>query len=131
MKRALLTVTMLAFITLSDVWAGPWRRTSPKEAGMDPKGLEAALDFAIRFDKKGDYEPLLFEPGTKWSYSDGGPNWLAECLTLTYRRDLQEVLFERVFTPIGITHEDLVWRKNAYRPELIEGIPRREFSGTS
>ena len=79
------------------------------------------------FDKKGDYQPLLFEPGTKWSYSDGGPNWLAECLTLVYRRDIQDVLFERVFTPLGITREDLVWRSNAYRPELIEGIPRREF----
>jgi CubicO group peptidase (beta-lactamase class C family) len=79
------------------------------------------------FDKRGDYQPLLFEPGTKWSYSDGGPNWLAECLTLAYRRDMQELLFDRVFTPLGITHDDLVWRKNAYRPELIEGIPRREF----
>lgn len=79
------------------------------------------------FDKRGDYQPLLFEPGTKWSYSDGGPNWLAECLTLLYRRDLQDVLFDRVFSPIGITREDLVWRKNAYRPQQIEGIERREF----
>ena len=57
-----------------------------------------------------------FEPGTQWDYSDGGPNWLAECITLAYRRDLDEVMFERVFTPLGITADDLVWRKNAYRP---------------
>ncbi|MEZ5401329.1 MAG: serine hydrolase [Bryobacteraceae bacterium] len=79
------------------------------------------------FDKPGGYQPLLFEPGTKWAYSDGGPNWLAECLTLAYRRDLEELLFERVLTPLGITHDDFRWRKNAYRPELIDGIPRREF----
>ncbi|MEZ5352432.1 MAG: serine hydrolase [Bryobacteraceae bacterium] len=79
------------------------------------------------FDKKGDYQPLLFAPGTQWAYSDGGPNWLAECLTLAYRRDMEELLFERVFTPLGITHEDLAWRKNAYRPALIDGIARREF----
>lgn len=79
------------------------------------------------FDKRGDYQPLLFEPGTKWSYSDGGPNWLAECLTLAYRRDMQDLLFERVFSPLGITQEDLIWRKNAYRPEFIDGLPRREF----
>lgn len=79
------------------------------------------------FDKRGDYQPLLFHPGTKWSYSDGGPNWLAECLTLVYKRDISEVLFERVFTPLGIAREDLFWRPNAYRPKEIDGIPRREF----
>ncbi|HWB03030.1 MAG TPA: serine hydrolase [Verrucomicrobiales bacterium] len=79
------------------------------------------------FEKPGGYTDLLFVPGTKWHYSNGGPNWLAECLTLTYGRDLNEVLFERVFTPIGIAAKDLSWRKNAYRPDLINGIKRREF----
>ena len=45
--------------------------------------------------------------GAKWSYSDGGPNWLAECVTLVYGRDLQELMFERVFSPIGIGRDDL------------------------
>ena len=89
--------------------------------------LRMLADQTAGFDKPGGYEPLLFEPGTKWSYSDGGPNWLAECLTLLYRRDLNEVMFERVFTPLGIRPEDIRWRKNAYRPELLEGVKRREF----
>jgi len=79
------------------------------------------------FDKPGGYVSLLFKPGAEWSYSDSGPNWLAECLTLAYRRDLDEVMFERIFTPLGITRNDLVWRKNQYRPDLIDGIKRREF----
>jgi CubicO group peptidase (beta-lactamase class C family) len=79
------------------------------------------------FDKPGGYAPLLFKPGTEWSYSDCGPNWLAECLTLAYRRDLDELMFERIFTPLGIQRTDLVWRKNQYRPDLIDGIKRREF----
>ncbi|MBN1422468.1 MAG: serine hydrolase [Planctomycetes bacterium] len=84
------------------------------------------------FEKPGGYERLIFEPGTKWSYSDGGPNWLAECLTFAYRRDIRDLLFERVFAPIGIGPEDLAWRTNAYRPKEIDGIPRREFgSGVS
>lgn len=79
------------------------------------------------FEKPGGYEKLIFAPGTKWAYSDGGPNWLAECVTLAYRRDLTDLMFERVFTPIGIDRDDLTWRKNAYREAEIDGIPRREF----
>ena len=84
------------------------------------------------FEKPGGYERLLYPPGGKWHYSDGGPNWLAECVTLRYGRDLNEVMFERVFTPIGIDSADLAWRKNAYRDATIEGVMRREFgSGIS
>ncbi len=79
------------------------------------------------FDKPGGYEPLLFRPGTHWHYSDGGPNWLAECITLQYKRDLDELMFDRVFTPLGISRDDLRWRKNQYRAHDLEGIPRREF----
>ncbi len=84
------------------------------------------------FDKSGEYTKLMFKPGTKWSYSDGGPNWLAECITLVYGQDLNALMFKRVFGPIGITKTDLTWRDNAYRPKEINGIKRREFgSGIS
>jgi CubicO group peptidase (beta-lactamase class C family) len=84
------------------------------------------------FEKPGGYTRLLFRPGTQWDYSDSGPNWLAECITLAYRRDLQEWMFERVFTPLGIGRDDLRWRQNTYRPATIENVPRREFgSGIS
>jgi len=84
------------------------------------------------FDKQGGYTKLMFAPGTKWAYSDGGPNWLAECVTLVYGRDVQELMFERVFGPIGIERSDLTWRNNAYRDKEINGVKRREFgSGIS
>lgn len=84
------------------------------------------------FDKPGGYSELLFDPGTKWSYSDSGPNWLAECVTLAYGRDLQDLMFERVFEPIGIGRDDLTWRANSYRPREVSGVARREFgSGIS
>jgi CubicO group peptidase (beta-lactamase class C family) len=83
------------------------------------------------FEKPGGYESLTFAPGTRWSYSDGGPNWLAECLTQIYGRDLNDLMFERVFSPIGVKDSDLHWRKNTYRPELIETksgpVKRREL----
>ncbi len=79
------------------------------------------------FPKPGGYGALEFAPGTGWLYSDGGPNWLAECLTLVYGRDLRDVLFERVLERIGITTDAFTWRNNAYRPHTIQGVARREF----
>ena len=79
------------------------------------------------YDKPGGTAKLLFRPGTKWSYSDSGPNWLAECVTLAYQRDVDELMFERVFRPLGIARSDLTWRRNAYRPAKIAGVMRREF----
>jgi len=105
---------------------------TPPSANADKGWLEKITLFHLAtqtagFDKNGGYTELLFEPGTKWSYSDGGPNWLAECITLIYERDLQEVMFDRVFSPIGIERDDLRWRANAYRPKEIERVARREF----
>jgi CubicO group peptidase (beta-lactamase class C family) len=105
---------------------------TPPEANAETKWVDeiTILHLASQtagFQKPGGYTPLLFRPGTMWDYSDSGPNWLAECLTLIYRRDLDELMFERVFTPLGVQRTDLVWRKNQYRSALIEGIARREF----
>ena len=84
------------------------------------------------FDKPGGFEPLLFDLGTMWAYSDGGANWLADCLTLAYRQDLKNVMFDRVFSKLGITDSDLTWRNHAYRSDTLEGVKRREFgSGIS
>ena len=94
---------------------------------LDRITLRMLANQTAGFAKPGGYGLLLFEPGTKWHYSDGGPNWLAECLTLVYGRDLNDVLFERVFTPIGIAPADIRWRRHAYRPDLVNGIKRREF----
>jgi CubicO group peptidase (beta-lactamase class C family) len=79
------------------------------------------------FDKPGGYTKLLFAPGSKWAYSDGGANWLAECITLAYKRDLYSLMFERVFKPVGIKKTGLTWRDHAYRPHAINGVSRREF----
>ncbi len=104
----------------------------PPEGNADSGWLEEITLFHLAtqtagFAKPGGYEPLLFRPGTKWHYSDGGPNWLAECVTRAYGRDLQDLLFERFFSPIGISRKGLRWRINAYRPHLMDGVPRREF----
>ena len=79
------------------------------------------------FPKDGGYGSLLFAPGTQWSYSDGGVNWLADVLTTVYREDLGALLDRRVFSRLGIASTDLVWRSNRYREHTIDGIERREF----
>lgn len=100
----------------------------PNESdGLARITLRQLASHTAGFDKGGGYEPVLFEPGTRWSYSDGGPNWLAECLTLAYGIDMERLLFDRLFTRMGITPEDLRWRDNSYRDPLIQGMKRCEF----
>ena len=79
------------------------------------------------FAKAGGYPELERVPGTAWSYSDGGFNWLADVLTTRFGEDLNGLLFRRVFTRLGITSADLVWRSHAYREDTLNGVKRREF----
>lgn len=94
---------------------------------IDKITLRMLANQTAGFEKAGGYQPLLFEPNTKWHYSDSGPNWLAECMTHVYQRDLNDVIWERVFTPIGIKPGEIKWRAHAYRPKEFEGVTRREF----
>lgn len=101
---------------------------SNRDTGWLPRvTLRHLANQSAGFEKPGGYGRVQFEPGTRWHYSDAGPNWLAECLTLVYRRDLNEVMFERVFTPLGIAPSDIRWRPHAYRPRELAGVARREF----
>jgi len=101
--------------------------TNSQTGWLDKITLRMLANQTAGFEKPGGYQPLLFAPGTKWHYSDSGPNWLAECVTLIYECDLHDVIFERVFTPISITPADIVWRRNAFRPPQINNLMRREF----
>jgi len=94
---------------------------------LDDITIKHLATMTAGFDKPGGFDKLCFDPGTKWGYTDGGANWLADCLTLAFGQDLKTLMFERVFDPLGITESDLTWRKNAYRPETIEGMTRCEF----
>jgi CubicO group peptidase (beta-lactamase class C family) len=84
------------------------------------------------FVKPGGIQPMQAAPGAEWFYSDGGPNWLADLLTVTYQQDLRSVLRARVLAPMGIPNYRLVWRDNMYRAKSLRGFARREFgSGIS
>jgi hypothetical protein len=80
------------------------------------------------FEKPGGYVALTFEPASRWSYSDGGINWLADVLTAVYGEDLRDVLFSRALVRMGITANDLVWRSNALREDTLNGVKRRELA---
>jgi CubicO group peptidase (beta-lactamase class C family) len=89
------------------------------------------------FDKPGDYQDQLYQPGTNWFYSDAGLNWLAELLTAVLTEDLALRLNTRVWSVLGVNagqggsensdglpSEDIHWRDNVLRP----GTPSRELA---
>ena len=76
---------------------------------------------------------LLYKPGTTWSYSDQGLNWLADALTQTYAQDLNTFMAARFNTTLGIRPlADLTWRDSAFRSPTLNvngvAVPRREFA---
>ena len=109
----------------------------PPSSNIDTGWLEeiSILNLATQtagFNKSGGFNELLFQPGTTWAYTDGGVNWLADVLTNVYGQDLSALAFNRIFTQLGLTSSDLQWRDHAYRPDLLNGVKRREFgSGIS
>jgi CubicO group peptidase (beta-lactamase class C family) len=103
-----------------------------KTGWLDDIAIRHLATHTAGFAKDGGRRELLFAPGTAWAYSDGGANWLAEVLTLTYQQDLKTVFSSRLFTPLGIPSTELSWRDNQYRSKKIQGIENREFgSGIS
>jgi len=125
LKDGLVSINDLAQSHLPDIG-------NPPESNLATGWLDDITLFQLAtqtagFDKPGGYGKLLYAPGSVWAYSDGGVNWLADILTVTNGLDLNEMMFSRVFMPLGITGADLVWRLNAYRPSTINGIVRREF----
>jgi CubicO group peptidase (beta-lactamase class C family) len=80
------------------------------------------------FEKQGGYIDISYAPGTTWLYSDGGANWLADVMTVAFGEDLNDVMWNRILTPLGIESSRFDWRSHATRDDLIDGIKRREIS---
>lgn len=71
---------------------------------------------------------IKFDPGTKWSYSDAGLNWLADVLTTVYQEDLSAVARREVWAKVGLNGggqntDDVTWRTNLQRPPTRDGSP--------
>jgi len=105
--------------------------TPPDPTWLSQITIQQLATHTAGFAKPGDSGvDLIYQPGTTWSYSDGGLNWLADTLTNVFQRDLSALLTERVWTPLNITTDDVQWRvppASAPRPP-IGTIQLREFA---
>lgn len=111
---------------------GRWPTESRNRGWAESITFRHLASHTAGFDRPGGFEPLMFEPGSAWAYSDGATDWIADALTFLYQADLKELLFERVLNPLEIGPSDLMWRGNPYPEKNAGGIQRREFgSGIS
>ena len=53
---------------------------------------------------------IHFEPGTRFAYSGEGINLLQLVVETITKKDLEELMQERVFRPLGMTRTSMVWK---------------------
>jgi CubicO group peptidase (beta-lactamase class C family) len=92
-------------------WMGDfWKRLDPPR---DP------------FTLARDETPMLFEPGTKFQYSNPGLGVMTYCVTAAIRdgahKDVRTLLRERLFRPIGVP--DAEWSAGYGKTFDVEGLP--------
>lgn len=110
----LLALDDLAQSRLPHIGTNPTDPTPNDPAWLAQIKIRQLATHTAGFEKSGgSWNNMQAAPGTEWRYSDGGLNWLADTLTNVFQRDLSEVLTERVWTPLGITSDDLTWRVTA------------------
>jgi CubicO group peptidase (beta-lactamase class C family) len=104
--------------------------TPPAENATEAQTITIAqlATHTAGFEKPdGNFTALLeFTPGTTWSYSDAGLNWLADVLTTSYQQDLAALTQERVWKVLGLNGlgtntDDVLWRENDFRPPTRDG----------
>lgn len=86
------------------------------DASRSPEGVQAALDM-IKWD------PLKFEPGTKWAYSNNGFQILGRVIEVVTGEDYYDHMQKNVFGPAGVgdamfPHFDAVSMAVPYEIEL-------------
>ena len=87
-----------------DVW---------KQEIRNPITPEEQMDMFI-------HEPLWFDPGEKWSYSNSGYNLLSQIIEKVSGQEFETFVKEQIFTPAGMKHsyyandEDII-------PGLVKG----------
>ena len=80
LKEGLIDLDQPAQLYLPEVGTPPL--TNNDTGWLGQITLKHLLTHSAGFAKYGGYIDLLFQPGTVWSYSDGGANWLADVLTV-------------------------------------------------
>lgn len=72
-------------------------------------------------------QPLIFEPGTDWSYGIG-IDWACNAIARAYNSTLEDLMQEKVFKPLGI--KDTSFVPNESMKERIVTVSARGKDGT-
>ena len=115
--------------TICLTWV-PFRKPISTPAGSTAITIDQLATHTAGFPERSRYGELEAEPGTRWSYSNCGTNWLANVLPDRFGQDLRELTWNRLFGPMGLSDADVQWRTPAmFFTEPAHGLPATEFNG--
>src|SRR5882724_1878217 len=73
-------------------------------------------------DKKLD---IKFTPGTKYAYSGEGINMAQLVIESITKKDVGEMMRDRIFKPLGMTHTSMTWQEQ-FKDDLAIGYDEKE-----
>jgi hypothetical protein len=96
-----------------------WKTATPSEMGLDGAKLAQARGYALTADGSGY---VIYKGKLVMSWGDPAQRYDLKSSSKSIGGTLLGIALKDDRVPA-----DIVWRKNAFRPHLLHGIPRREF----
>lgn len=139
---ASLTKPITAMVALRLASLGKWNIDEPiykiytdSDIAKDPRSKQLTTRIILshqtgfpnwRSETENNKLQFLFDPGTKYSYSGEGFEYLRKALEKKFKKSLNQLANELIFEPLQMKETDFIWTKNTDESRFVIGYDKDE-----
>ena len=139
---ASLTKPITAMVALRLASLGKWNIDEPiykiytdSDIAKDPRSKQLTTRIILshqtgfpnwRSQMENNKLQFLFDPGTKYSYSGEGFEYLRKALEKKFKKSLNQLANELIFEPLQMKDTDFIWTKNTDESRFVIGYDKDE-----
>ena len=139
---ASLTKPITAMVALRLTSLGKWNIDEPiykiytdSDIAKDPRSKQLTTRIILshqtgfpnwRSETENNKLQFLFDPGTKYSYSGEGFEYLRKALEIKFKKSLNQLANELIFEPLQMKDTDFIWTKNTDESRFVIGYDKDE-----